>query len=129
MATSYRHAEASARKFGGTPEDYLKIHEFIDSTKRSFGDIRHRSIFHNTNGPWVCQEVFGVFIEIVTKSGKKRKVAVREIAENHIIEDLGCIPTLDDWLCNMSCKAWMGGKQNKVMSKDALLRGGDNNEQ
>ena len=36
MATSYRHAEASARKFGGQAEDYLKIHEFIDSSKKTF---------------------------------------------------------------------------------------------
>lgn len=38
MAPSYMHAEASARKFGGKPEDYLAIHEFIDRTKQSFGD-------------------------------------------------------------------------------------------
>lgn len=122
MATSYVHAQASARKFGGSPEDYLKIHEFIDSSKKAFGDVRHRAFFHNTFGPWICQEVFGVAIEITTKSGKVKKVAVREIAESHIVEDLGCIPSPGDWLCEMTCKPWMGGKRNKLVLKEEFLR-------
>lgn len=121
MATSFRHAEASARKFGGKPEDYIDIHEFIDSSKKSFGDVRHRALFHNTIGPWLCQEVFGRVREITTDSGKVKKIAVREIAESHIIEDLGCIPEVGDWLNCMDCKAWMGGKKTKVMLRGALL--------
>jgi hypothetical protein len=121
MATSWVHAEASARKFGGKPEDYIKIHEFIDSSKKAFGDVRHRAFFHNTFGPWICQEIFGVYITVVTKSGKKRRVAVREIAESHIIEDLGCIPSPGDWLNCMECKNWMSGKKNKILSKGEFL--------
>jgi len=133
MATSYVHAQASARKFGGVPEDYIKIHEFIDSSKAAFGDVRHRSQFHHTQGPWICQQVFGHYIEItdgqgnvlLDKSSRPRKVMVREIAENHIIEDLGCIPSPGDWLNCMDCKAWMGGKRNKLVSKDNFLGGSD----
>ncbi len=129
MAPSYTHAEASARKFGGKPEDYLEIHEFIDRTKQSFGDVRHRALLHNTFGPWVAQEVFGRYIEITTKTGRKRKVTVREIAESHIIEDLGCIPSVGDWLSCMECKSWMGGKKNKLVKKDEFLNGeGSDNE-
>ncbi len=121
MATSYIHAQASARKFGGKPEDYIKIHEFIDSSKKSFGDVRHRAMFHHTQGPWICQEVFGHYIEITLDSGKIKKVMVREIAENHIVEDLGCIPSPADWYNCMDCKVWMGGKRNKVISRGAFL--------
>ena len=127
MATSYVHAQASARKFGGEPEDYLQIHEFIDSSKKAFGDVRHRAFFHNTFGPWICQEVFGVYITITTKAGKEKRVAVREIAESHIIEDLGCIPSPGDWLCEMTCQPWMGGKRNKLVLKEEFLRS-DNDE-
>lgn len=123
MATSYVHAQASARKFGGVPEDFIKIHEFIDSSKASFGDVRHRAMFHNTIGPWLCQEMFGHYVELTDGSGNKlldknnrtRKAMVREIAESHIIEDLGCIPSPGDWLNCMECKTWMGGKRNKVI--------------
>lgn len=121
MATSWIHAQASARKFGGKPEDYIDIHEFIDSSKKSFGDVRHRALFHNTIGPWVCQEVFGRVREITTDSGKVKQIAVREIAESHIIEDLGCIPEVGDWLKCMDCKAWMGGKKTKIMLKGSFL--------
>ncbi len=121
MATSYRHAEASARKFGGRPEDYLKIHEFIDSSKKAFGDVRHRALYHNTVGPWLCQEIFGPVIEITTTSGKVKKIAVREIAESHIIEDLGCIPEVGDWLNCMDCKNWMSGKKTSIINKGELL--------
>lgn len=121
MATSYIHAQASARKWGGTPEDYLKIHEFIDSSKKSFGDVRHRAMFHNTHGPWLCQEIFGPVITVVLDSGKHKKVSVREIAEGHIIEDLGFIPSPADWLNCMDCKVWMGGKVNKVLSSGQFL--------
>lgn len=134
MATSYIHAQASARKFGGVPEDYIKIHEFIDSSKKMVGDVRHRSMYHNTAGPWLCQEIFGHFIEITDGEGNKlldknkrtRKVMVREIAEHHIVEDLGWIPSPADWLKCMECKTWMGGKRNKIMNKTEFLK--ENND-
>jgi len=34
------HAENSARKFGGTPKDYLRIHDWFDQTKAHFPDMR-----------------------------------------------------------------------------------------
>lgn len=108
MAQSYVHAQASARHFkAGKPEDYLPIHEWIDQMKESFGDVRHRAFFHNTKGPWLCQDVFGHFIEVEPwdKPGTLKKVLVREIAENHIVEDLGCIPSPGDWLDCMNCRS------------------------
>jgi hypothetical protein len=129
MAQSYIHAETSARKFGGQPEDYLAIHEWIDRFKSVLGDVRHRAMVHHAQGPWMCQEVFGRFINIhddsgdviLAKSGKPQKVLVRDIAENHIIEDMGCLPTIEDWLCNMTCRTWMGGKRNKFIGREELL--------
>lgn len=120
MSTSWFHARSSARKWGGTPEDYIAIHEFIDGTKRTFGDIRHRALMHNTWGVWVCQEVFGRVIE-VKKNNKTVEVAVREIAEKHIIEDLGRIPSVGDWLDNMEIKTWMGGKKRAVYEHEQIF--------
>lgn len=121
MSNSYFHAKSSAHKWGGTPEDYIAIHEFIDGTKRSFGDVRHRALLHNTWGVWVCQEVFGRVIQIEKAGGGTKPVAVREVAEQHVIEDLGYIPTVGDWLDNMNIKVWMGGKQKQVVSRGHFL--------
>lgn len=119
---SYLHAQASARKFGGEPEAYLPIHEWIDQFKSDMGDVRHRAFLHNTKGPWLAQEVFGVYIEVERESGRKFKVLVRDIAENHIFEDLGWLPSPSDWLSCMDCKVWMGGKQHKVVTREEFLK-------
>ena len=121
MSTSYIHAQASVRKWGGEPEDYVEIHEWLDNSKKSFGDVRHRALLHNTFGVWLAQDVFGRTIQVTTKTGKTKHVAVREIAEQHIIEDLGFIPSPGDYLENMEIKAWMGGRRNKVLSRGKLL--------
>lgn len=122
MANSYIHAEASARHFGGKPEDYIKIHEWIDQFKSTMGDVRHRALLHHTKGPWMAQEVFGHFIEVFDeKKQKTKKVMVRDIAENHIVEDLGWLPSPDDWLNCMNCVVWMGGKRNRFIGREEML--------
>ncbi len=122
MAQSYVHAEASQRHFkAGTPEDYLPIHEFIDSSKRAMGDVRHRAMLHHTEGPWIAQQVFGTHITVKDKDGNDKKILVREIVESHIIEDLGWLPSLSDWQECMNCLTWMGGKRNKFIGREEML--------
>jgi hypothetical protein len=121
VANSYFHAQSTARKFGGTPEDFLPIHEFLDGSKVTFPDVRHRALLHNSWGIWMAQEVFGRVIEIEKAGGGTKKIPVREIAENHIIEDLGFIPEVGDWLRDMPIKVWMGGKQHRVLARGEFL--------
>ncbi len=121
MAQSYYHAQASSKKYGGTPEDYLPIHEWIDQFKSTFGDVRHRALLHHAKGPWMAQEVFGQFIEIEKAGGGKKKVMVRDIAESHIVEDLGWLPAPSDWLSCMDCKVWMGGKKQKFIGREEVF--------
>lgn len=90
----YDHARLSVRDFGGEPEDYLPIHELLDSTKFQLTDYRHRAILHNPFGIQLCERMFGPVIEI---SGGKT-VPVREIARRHIMQDCGCVPTTKEWL-------------------------------
>lgn len=118
---SYLHAQASARRWGGDPEDYLPIHELIDGSKKAFGDVRHRALMHNTWGVWMCQEVFGPMLVIEKQAGGEKRVPVREIAEQHIIEDLGFIPSPGDWLAHMNMVTWMGGKQHKFVGREEVL--------
>jgi hypothetical protein len=117
MAQSLVHAQTSARHFGGTPDDYIAIHEWIDSFKESVGDVTHRQYLHNTRGPWMAQEMFG---RTITNSDGKA-INVRDIAENHITEDLGWIPSPADWSACLTCKTWMGGRRNKFIGREELL--------
>lgn len=120
MSNSWYHAQSAARHWGGDPADYLPIEEFIDGSKESFGDVRHRALYHHTQGVWLCQKVFGTTITVKRRHGEIQ-VPVREIAERHIVEDLGRIPSPGDWLNNMNIQAWMGGKRHRFIGREELL--------
>lgn len=99
------HAKSSARRYGGTPEDYLPIHDFIDSSKAHCADHRHRAIFHSSFGVFIVERVFGTTL----KNSEGKEYSVRDVAEDHVLEDLGKIPTVMDYLQHMEHQAWMGG--------------------
>lgn len=158
---SWYHAKSAAKKWGGTAEDYIEIESFIDSSKRLIGDVRHRSMYHHTEGIFLCERIFGTtitvggepaendgagilcipeelelseeqedaFTQALIESMSKpiqivrepppvpmiilrprtREVPVRLIAELHIMQDLGWIPSPKDYIDNMELKTWMGG--------------------
>jgi len=104
MTHTWYHAQSSARLFGGMPEDYLPIHDFLDSSKESFCDFRHRAVYHHAEGVFECERRFG---SVITNSDGK-EVPVRYIAEGHVREDCGGrIPTRADWLSCIQPEPWM----------------------
>jgi hypothetical protein len=66
----YYHAVSSARRFGGTPEDYLAVHQFFDQTKAHLADCRHRLVLHNSFGIFLAEQLFGVTMTL--RVGAKR---------------------------------------------------------
>jgi hypothetical protein len=109
---SWFHAVSAAHKWGGAPEDYLSIEEFIDSSKQVIGDSRHRSLYHHTLGVFLCERIFGKTLTVV-KTSKQIQIPVREIAERHIKEDLGWLPSPSDYIEGMLLKQWMSGAVRK----------------
>lgn len=105
------HAKVSAKRFGGSWEDYIKIHNFFDQTKGYIPDARHRMILHNSFGIMLCEQVFGV--SMVNSLGKE--VSVRDIAEQHVIDDLGTIPTLCEVFENVPVQSEIQG--GKLLAK------------
>ncbi len=101
----YNHARNSAKKWGGKPEDYIEIHNFIDSSKATMPDIRHRAILHSAFGIFIVEKVFGVTM----KNSNGTVISVRDIAEDHVVEDLGHIPTVEHYLKHLPIMDWMGG--------------------
>jgi hypothetical protein len=104
----YHHALSSAKKFGGEWQDYLFIHNWFDETKALMGDARHRALRHHTAGIFWCEQEFGTNIKVGDKL-----VPVRLVAEQHVMEDMGFLPTPEWWLSNMKLTIGM----NRVPSK------------
>jgi hypothetical protein len=105
----YFHGKVSVKKFGGCEADYQAIHDFLDSSKAHFPDMRHRALLHSSFGIYIAEMVFGTFI--TNSDGKK--VQVRDIAEQHVLDDMGRIPTVQDYLQHMPLLDWLGGPKRK----------------
>jgi hypothetical protein len=123
MAKPIFHAESSARRFGGKPEDYLPLHDFMDSSKGSVADNRHRALTHNA---WflsnVIERVFGHYLTVTLPNGRQKKVSTREVAEQHVLEDYGgrFIPTAQDFLAKIPIEAWMDNGKGDPPSHEAI---------
>lgn len=135
MAHSYHHAVSSARRYGGEPDEYVELHSFMDSSKAAWADQRHRAVLHHSFGIYLTEQVFGLREEVrllravldrvpkwvlallrarvpeatpVTLTLRKGKqVPIRLLAEQHVIEDCGFIPSLEDYLGEMPRQKWM----------------------
>lgn len=116
MSHPWNHALSSAKRFGGKPEDYLPIHHWFDQSKECFADFRHRALRHHAQGIYEAERVFGV--TIINSEGKE--VPTRIIGERHVIEDLGWIPTLADWLKYIRPQPWMCMGTDKTVNRLSL---------
>tara|TARA_B110000977_G_C10943705_1_gene441843 strand:+ start:417 stop:950 length:534 start_codon:yes stop_codon:yes gene_type:complete len=146
MSKSDIHAVSSAKKFGGKATDYMEIHEMIDSSKAFCPDNRHRVLFHHSAGTYYIQKMFGIDFDEVEKVKEKynlpdafvedilnlfktnrlkgvhilnsdnKKIHVRDIAEQHILEDFRgkFIPTINDYINNLKLKNWMNNALGEI---------------
>src|ERR1700756_928504 len=117
---SWYHAKSCVKRLGGQPEDYLPVHAFIDGSKQSFGDVRHRALYHHTEGIWVCERVFGPAITVRRERGSIQ-VPTREIAERHILEDLGWLPSFGDYIGGLPIKPWFSGARRREVPLSHVL--------
>jgi hypothetical protein len=107
MAHPYHHAISSARKWGGDVADYLPIHTWFDESKKIIADFRHRSLRHHAEGIFMPETIFGTTLTL--SSG--RVIPTRWVGEQHVLEDLGRIPSFADWASAIRPEAWMGRSQ------------------
>jgi hypothetical protein len=106
MSKPWIHAQSSARKWGGKPEDYIAIHDLLDDSKGTIADSRHRALTHNA---WFLSTILErVFGHNITNSDG-REVSVRDVGEQHVLEDFGgrFIPSAQDYLEQIEFKDWM----------------------
>jgi hypothetical protein len=139
MSKPFIHAKSSAKKYGGIEEDYIDIHNMMDSSKAFISDNRHRSQWHHSAGIFYMEKMFGIHFDGIRKLQEKynlpesfeqdmiqflrdnmehgtciknsdgKEVSVRDIAEQHVLEDYGMkfIPTAQDYIENMEFQDWM----------------------
>ena len=115
MADAIHHALSSVKKFGGEVQDYLPIHEWFDSTKGHVPDFRHRALRHHSEGIVLCIEVNGRSIT----NAIGQLIPTRWVAEQHVHEDFGFIPTAADWCRCISAQPWMS-KGARRLSQEVL---------
>jgi hypothetical protein len=106
MANPMIHAKSSVKRWGGSVEDYIPIHELIDSPKATMNNNSSRMLTHNTWFAYtIIPKVFGY--NIVNSDGKS--VDTVDIAMLHIAEDfrMKFVPTPQDYLKHLEVQSWM----------------------
>lgn len=116
MANPFHHALSSQRKWGGEIDDYIAIHSWFDQSKEHHGDFRHRALRHHTQGVFEAERVFGATITL--SSG--RVVPTRWVAEQHVIEDCGRIPSVSDWFSRIHPEPWMNRPRRLAREFESL---------
>ena len=112
MAHPLLHAKSSAKQFGGLPEDYIHLHNWMDETKSWVGHSHHRMFRHHSEGIFEMERVFGPDF----KNSDGKVVYTRYVGEQHVREDCGFIPSLQDWFTNIEAKPWMNFRQRSEIA-------------
>lgn len=121
MANPMIHSKSSVKRWGGKVEDYLPIHELLDSCKVCFNDNRARTLTHNT---WfiyhILPKIFGY--NIINSDGKS--VDVVDIGMLHVLEDFRFkfIPTPESYLKHMELQAWMNNGCKNIDEQESIQR-------
>ena len=106
MANPLIHSKSSVKRWGGKVEDYIAIHELIDSPKASMNNNSSGCLTHNTWFAYtIIPKIFGY--NIVNSDGKS--VDSVDIAMLHIAEDfrMKFVPTPQDYLKHLQVQSWM----------------------
>ena len=113
---AFNHSRSSVKTFGGCINDYYKIHNWFDESKEHFGDIRHRALRHHTLGVVECEKKFGIYIT----NSQGKQIPVKSIAEQHIVEDSGFIPSLQDWFNKITPRSWMASTNKNIKKRNYM---------
>jgi hypothetical protein len=118
MANPLIHSKSSVKRWGGKVEDYIAIHELIDSPKATMNNNSSRALTHNTWFAYtIIPKIFGY--NIVNSDG--RSVDTIDIAMLHIAEDfrMKFVPTPQDYLKHMVVQPWFNNGVKDIENPEA----------
>lgn len=106
MANPLIHSKSSVKRWGGKVEDYLPIHELLDSPKATMNNNTSRMLTHNI---WFCYHIIPKIFGYNITNADGKSVDTVDIAMLHVAEDfrMKFIPTVQDYLKHMEVQAWM----------------------
>ena len=118
MANPLIHSKSSIKRWGGKVEDYMPIHQILDSPKATMNNNSARVLTHNT---WFAYEIIPkIFGYNITNSDGK-SVDTVDIAMLHISEDFRHkgVPTPQDYLENLVVQDWFNNGIKPIPSVEA----------
>lgn len=92
-----QHAQISAKTYGGKWQDYIEVHNFLDSSKAACAHFKHRFLLHHAEGIELGARIFG---EPLVNS-ENETVETKRLLTDHLIEDVGRIVSVEDWARDM----------------------------
>ena len=112
------HSKSSVKRWGGKVEDYLPIHELLDSPKTTMNNNTSRMLTHNI---WFCYHIIPKIFGYNITNSDGRSVDTVDIAMLHCAEDFRMqgIPTVQDYLENMVVQPWMNNGAKPLPSQEA----------
>jgi hypothetical protein len=113
------HSKSSVKRWKGSVEDYLPIHELLDSPKTCMNNNTGRMMTHNTWFAYtIIPKIFGY--NIINSDGKS--VDTVDIAMLHISEDYNhkFLPTPQDFLKHMTVQPWMNNGVKMIDNPDSI---------
>mgnify|MGYP003345752999 CR=1 FL=1 len=118
MANPLIHSKSSVKRWGGKVEDYLPLHELLDSPKTTMNNNTSRMLTHNI---WFCYQIVPkIFGYNITNSDGK-SVDTVDIAMLHIAEDfrMKFIPTVQDYLKHLEVQPWMNNGVKDIDNEES----------
>lgn len=88
-----QHAQISQKTYGGCWQDYIEVHRFLDLSKAACAHFKHRFLLHYAEGVELGVQIFGETLV----NGENRRIQVRQLLSDHLIEDLGRVASVEDW--------------------------------
>lgn len=96
-------ANASAARFGGDPSAYLALHAWFLETRDWSAGPEHLVFRHHAFGIFEAEARFGPVIAL----GDGKAVPTRVVAERHVQQVLGRVPSVTDFLKRIKGERWM----------------------
>lgn len=93
----------------------MKYHEWMDHTKSHIADARHRLVLHNSWGIFLAEQVHG---KTIVRPSDNKEIPLRPVLEQHVLEDLGRIPTLEQCLSQVILQPWMYRNAEQLSQKE-----------
>jgi len=88
-----QHAQISQKTYGGSWQDYIEVHNFLDTSKAACANFKHRFLLHHIEGIELGAQIFGASL----RNSENKIIETRRLLTDHLIEDVGRIVNVEDW--------------------------------